>query len=84
MAANLVFCYQNCTDLLIVLEIEKDFCKIPEFTRPIYSNSESSEQFLVTECFFNLFLEVFSYLSNETMKTQNGKNYWDLETCRKS
>ena len=24
----------------------------------IYSNSERSEQFLVTECFFNLFLEV--------------------------
>ena len=26
--------------------------------RTIYSNSERSEQFLVTECFFNLFLEV--------------------------
>ena len=24
----------------------------------VYSNSERSEQFLVTECFFNLFLEV--------------------------
>ena len=63
----LVFCYQNCSDLLwekIVLVIEKTFeiqgwrpriCKI---TRTIYSNSERSEQFLVTECFFNLFLEV--------------------------
>ena len=29
-----------------------------EITRTIYSNSERSEQFLVTECFFNLFLEV--------------------------
>ena len=29
-----------------------------EITRTIYSNSESSEQFLVTECFFNLFIEV--------------------------
>ena len=29
-----------------------------EITRAIYSNSEGSEQFLVTECFFNLFLEV--------------------------
>ena len=28
------------------------------FTRTIYSNSERSEQFLVTECFFNLFLKV--------------------------
>ena len=31
-------------------------CKIFEITRTIYSNSERSEQFLVTECFFNLFL----------------------------
>ena len=30
-----------------------------EITRTIYSNSEWSEQCLVTECFFNLFLEVF-------------------------
>ena len=47
----------------IVLVIEKNFwrpriCKIFEITRTIYSNSESSEQFSVTECFFNLFLEV--------------------------
>ena len=37
------FCYQNCSDLL---------------WETICSNSERSEQFLVTECFFNLFLEV--------------------------
>ena len=50
-----------------VLLIEKNFeirCWRPrifkdfEITRTIYSNSERSEQFLVTECFFNLFLEV--------------------------
>ena len=35
-----------------------EFCKYSEITRTIYSNSERSEQFLVTECFFNLFLEV--------------------------
>ena len=49
----LVFCYQNCSDLLwenIVLVIEKN-CKIFENTKTIYSNSERSEQFLVTECF---------------------------------
>ena len=28
-------------------------------TGTIYSNSEKQEQFLVTECFFDLFLEVF-------------------------
>ena len=33
-------------------------CKIFEITRTIYSTSERSEQFLVTECFFNLFLNV--------------------------
>ena len=29
-----------------------------EITRTIYSNGERSEQFLVKECFLNLFLEV--------------------------
>ena len=33
-------------------------CKNFEITRTICSNSERSEQFWVTECFFNLFLEV--------------------------
>ena len=32
--------------------------KFFEMTRTIYSNSERSEKFLVTECFFNLILEV--------------------------
>ena len=61
---KMVFCYQNCSDLLwekIVIVIEKTFqpriCK-NEITRTIYSNSESSEQILVTECFFNLFPKV--------------------------
>ena len=34
-------------------------CKFLEIAWTIYSNSERSEQFLVTEWFFNLFLEVF-------------------------
>ena len=70
-------CYQNCSDLLwerIVPVIEKTFdiwgwrpriCKNFEITRAIHSNSERTEPFLVTECFFKLFLEVsFSYLIN--------------------
>ena len=36
----------------------REFANLFEITRTIYSNSERSEQFLVTECFFNLFLEV--------------------------
>ena len=75
----MVFCYQNCSDLLWeknVIVIEKSF----ETTRTIYSSSERSEQFLITECFFNLFREV-----SETIRIQKGKKkYWDLETCRKS
>ena len=37
----------------IVLEIERNFLEI---SRTIYSNSERTEQLLVTEYFFNLFL----------------------------
>ena len=60
---EMVFCYQNCSDLLwekIVLVIEKKIwgwrprtCKFFEITRTIYSNSERSEIFLITECFFS-------------------------------
>ena len=51
----------------IVLVIEKNFWnwgkrprifKSFEITKTIYSNSKMSVQFLVTECFFNLFLEI--------------------------
>ena len=59
-------------------------CKNFEIIRTIYSNSERSEQVLVTECFFNLFLEVSHIKWIGTIIIQIGKNYWDLETCRKS
>ena len=52
-----------------------------------YSHSESSEQFLVTECFFKLVPGGFSILiSNELeqIEFKLEKKYWDLETCRKS
>ena len=45
------FFYHNCSS-------DREICKNFEITKAIYSNSERSEQFLVTECFFNLFLEV--------------------------
>ena len=66
----MVFCYQNCSDLLwekIVLALDKTFwssrlkaknLQIFEITRTIYSNCERSEQILVTKCFFNLLLEI--------------------------
>ena len=45
---------------LLKLEAEgREFAKFfRSLDRTIYSNSERSEQILVTECFFNLFLEV--------------------------
>ena len=44
-------------DLEKLLKFEAEG-KTFEITRTIYSN-ERSEQFLVTDCFFNLFLDVF-------------------------
>ena len=68
---EMIFCYQNCSDLLWEKNCSSDRKKTfkirgwrprifnnLEITRTIYSNSERSEQFLVTECFFNLFQEV--------------------------
>ena len=47
---------KNCSgDLEKLLKFEaegREFFKIFEITRTIYSNSERSEQFLVTEWFF--------------------------------
>ena len=49
----------------IVLLIENFFEII---TKTICSNSERSEQFLVTKCVFNLFLEVSQYNKLEQLK----------------
>ena len=52
------FCYKKLLwPFTVWINWSSDF-KNFEITRTIYSNSERSEQFLVTECFFNLFLEV--------------------------
>ena len=82
---DMVFCYQNCSDLLwekIVL-VRKTFkirgwrpriCKIFQIIRTIYSNRDSSEQLLVAECFFNLFLEVSKPNKFEQFKFKFEKN----------
>jgi hypothetical protein len=53
---------KNCSsdrEKLLKFETEgREFCKKIEITRTIYSNSERSEHFLVTECFFKLLMEV--------------------------
>ena len=61
----MVLCYQNCSDLLwekIILVIEI------EITRTIYSNSEKSEQFLVTECFITCSLKFLIYNKLEVLE----------------
>ena len=58
---TMVFCYQNCSSVREkLLKFEAEGQEFAKFLRPltIYSNSEREEQFLVTECSFNLFLEV--------------------------
>ena len=47
-----------------------------EITRTICSNSKRSEKILVTESFFNLFLEVFQIWWIRTIIFQVGKMYW--------
>ena len=52
---------KNCSsdqEKLLKFEAEGRVFSIFEITRTIYSNGERSEQFSVTECFFNLCLEV--------------------------
>ena len=79
----------------IVLVIEKsfwnsrlkawEFAKILEITRTIYSNSERSEQFLVTGWFFLTCSWRFLISKKlEQLEFKLEKKYWDLETCRKS
>ena len=60
-------------------------CKHFEVTRTIYSNSERSEQFLVTECFLTCSCRFLrSNKLDRTIEIHIGKKYWGLETCRKS
>ena len=76
---------KNCSsDQEKLLRLKAKNFPIFEITRTIYSNSEWLEQFLVTEWFFNLFLEVSQISKNWTIIIQIGKKYWDLKICRKS
>ena len=59
----LTYCEKKCSsDRQKLLKFEAAGREFPKFLRSleyvIYSNSERSEQFMVTEYFFNLFLEV--------------------------
>ena len=49
---------KNCSSDREIQGRRPRICKNFEINWTIYSNSERTEQFLVKECFFNLFLEV--------------------------
>ena len=76
---------KNCSsdrEKLLKFEAEgREFANILRSLEQFIQNSERLDQFLVTECFFNLFLEV-SHIG--TIRIQIGKKYWDLQTRRKS
>ena len=50
--------WTNCCSDLKFFAFSLEFQKFFSITRTIYSNSERSEQLLVTEFFFNLFLDI--------------------------
>ena len=52
--ANLRTLRKTLSCKFLITYAMRPFFEIFEITRTIYSNSERSEQFLVTECFFNL------------------------------
>ena len=94
-SAEMVFCYQNCSDLLwekIVLVIErllKFKAEGREFEFFCDHLNNLFKQWKVrtisgNRMLFNLFLEISKISKNRTIIIQIGKNYWDLEICRKS
>ena len=52
----------------------QEFAKIFEITRQIYSNSERSEQFLVTECFLTCSWRLLISNKLEQLKSKLEKN----------
>ena len=68
---------KNCSsDQKKLLKFETEGREFAKFLRSIeqfIQTVERSEQFLVTECFFNLFLEVSQISKNRTIIIQIGK-----------
>ena len=81
----MVFCYQNCSDVLReknVLVIKKNDAKGRKFANFF----RSLEQFIGTifeEKKFNLLLEVCFYKWIKTIQLPSGTNNLDVEICRK-
>ena len=78
---------KNCSidqEKLLKFEAEgREFGKNFEITRTICSNSERSEQFLVTECFLTCSWRFLRSNKLDKLEFKLEKKYWDLETRRK-
>ena len=79
---------KNCSsdqEKLLKFEAEgREFAKFLRSLEQFIQTVKGQNNFLVTECFFNLFPEVSHIYQIRTIRIQIGKNYWDLKTCRKS
>ena len=79
---EIVFCLQNCSDLLlekIVLAIKKKCLKFEAEGQEFAKKIRSQEQFIQTvrpifetECFFNLLLKVLIYYIEQLQFEKNG------------
>ena len=77
---------KNCSsDRGKLLKFEAEFSKIlRSLVQFIQTNSERSEKIFVTECFLACFWRFLTSNKLEQLEFKLGKNYWVLETCRKS
>ena len=78
----MVFCFENCSDLLR----EKDFLgiekKLPDFCdRTVYSKTVKGQNKFWKRKVFNLFIECSNQIYYiGTIKMPIGTNIWDVET----
>ena len=84
---KMVFCYQNCSDLLWEKKCSSDQENLLQNLKiwTIYSNSERSKEFWITECFLTSswrFL-IYIWIRRIQIQIQIGKKIRDLEPCRK-
>ena len=75
----LIYCEKICSsdrEKLLKFQAEgQEFSKIQRSLEQFYQTVKGQNNFLVTECFFDLFLEVSQISKNRTIIIQIGKNY---------
>ena len=79
---------KNCSsdrEKLLKFKAEsREFAKFLRSLEQFIQTVKGQNNFWLTECFFNLFLEISQISKNRTIIIQIGKNYWGLEIFRKS